>query len=110
MALHMGKKRKAVRKVKAALVKKKLKSMISAMKCKHARSKQSAHVAKHQVKKLVKVVAKLIKAKKAAQKAAKTAIKASAMARKAEVASVKATAKTTLNQMKVKAKAAIKVE
>jgi hypothetical protein len=46
-ALHIHEEKKKVRTVKAKLVKKKLKSMISAMKCKHARTKQLAHDRKH---------------------------------------------------------------
>lgn len=46
VALGMKKKAKAVRHVKAKLFKKKLKSMVAAMNCKHARAKQDAKVAK----------------------------------------------------------------
>jgi hypothetical protein len=42
-ALHIHDKKKKIRHIKAKLVKKKLKSMVSAMKCKHARVKQIAH-------------------------------------------------------------------
>lgn len=62
----LGMKREArkIRHIKQKLFKKKLKSMVASMKCKHARSKQDAHVAKKQVKKLVTVVKQLVKAKK----------------------------------------------
>lgn len=82
-ALHIHEKRKKIRHIKAKLVKKKLKSMVSAMKCKHARVKQLAHKRKAEVKKLVKVVAKLIRAKKASEKASKIAVAAANKARAA---------------------------
>ena len=88
--LGIKEKAKKIRHIKAKLVKKKLKSMVSAMKCKHARVKQLAHKRKEQVKKLVHAVAKLIKAKKASSKAAKVAVAAANAASKASISAVKA--------------------
>jgi len=72
----LGIKREArkIRHIKQKLFKKKLHSMVSAMKCKHARSKQDAHVAKKQVGKLVSAIKKIVAAKKAGEKAANEAL------------------------------------
>jgi len=74
--------------------------MVAAMKCKHARSKQDAHVAKKQVKKLVSVVKRIVAAKKAGEAAAARAVKASEAARLAAIASLKASHKQEIENLK----------
>ena len=92
--------KRKVRHAKQKLFKKKLKSKIAAMNCKHARVKQEASNRKAQVTKLVDAVKKIVAAKKQGEKAAAKAVAASETARVAAIASLKAQHRQEIENLK----------